>query len=167
MWEAVRQDIKFVENIQKNQESLLRSLNQRIGALKIVCNVFDCKTGKMITDGIMMSKLTYLIVLWGGCAKYLLDSLQTAQNRAARVVTKLNWETSAVELLKQCGWLSVHQMVVYHSVMLVYKVIQKKSPQYLYSMFSAEYSYKTKQYKEGLIKQTGDFRLETTEDSFR
>ena len=57
------ENMKVAENIQNNQESLLRSLNQKICALKIVCNVFDCKTGKMITDGIMMSKLTYLIVL--------------------------------------------------------------------------------------------------------
>ena len=121
----------------------------------------------MIGNGIFMSKLIYLIPLWGGSAKYLLNSLQKAQNRAARAVTRLDWYTPAAVLLKQCGWLSVHQLVVYHSVVLVYKIIMTESPKYLHSMFTAKYNYKTKHSQDGLLKHTGRFRLDITECSFR
>ena len=114
-----------------------------------------------------MSRLTYLIELWGGSSKDLLGSLQRAQNRAARVVTKLDWNTPAAELLKQCGWLSVHQLVVYHSVVMVYKIIQNESPKYLYSMFSAQYNRKTKQAKSATIKHNRKLRLGLTGSSFR
>ena len=163
----LHQDMKFEENILKNQESLLRSLNTRIGALKVVGRVASFRTRKMIANGIFMSKLIYLIALWGGCAKHLLVSLQRAQNRAARVVTKLDWNTPVGELLKQCGWLSVQQLVVYHSVVLVYKIIQNESPKYLHSMFSAKYSYKTKQARSDIIKHNRDLNLGLTGDSFR
>ena len=82
-------------------------------------------------------------------------------------MTKLDWYTPAAELLKQCGWLSVHQLVVYHSVVLVYKVIQNESPKYLNSMFSAKYTYKTKQARTGVLRHTRDLELGLTGSSFR
>ena len=159
--------MKFTENILNHDESLLRSLNTRIGALKMVGKVANFKTRKMIADGIFMSKLLYLITLWGESAKYLIESVQKAQNKAARVVTKLDWSTPVAELLKQCGWLSVQQLIAYHSVVQVYKIMQNESPKFLYSMFSATYSYKTKYSQGGLIKHTRSFRLDITESSFR
>ena len=86
-----------------------------------------------------MSKLLYLIPLWGGSAKYLIRVLQVLQNKAARAVTKLDWFTPTAELLKQCGWLSVSQLSVYHSVVQVFKVLQARSPKYLHSMFTTPY----------------------------
>ena len=162
--------MKFIEHLQNHSESLLSSLNKRIGALEMLGKVASFKNRKMITNGIFMSKLIYLIELWGGCPKYLLEALQRAQNRAARSVSKLDWSTHVAELLKQCGWMSVHQLVVYHSVVLVYKVITTKSPKYLYEMFSKEYIYKTKQADSGQLRQTRaarDMGLELSQDSFR
>ena len=106
------------ENLLHSDESVLRALNKRICALKILGKVASFRTRKMVADGIFMSKMIYLITLWGGSAKYMIVTLQKAQNRAARVVTKLDWYTPTAELLNQCGWLSVHQLVVYHSVVL-------------------------------------------------
>ena len=166
----LHQDMKFIEHLENNSESLLSSLNKRIGALKMLGKVANFKCRKMISDGIFMSKLIYLIELWGGSSKYLLVALQRAQNRAARTVTKLDWSTPVADLLKQCGWLSVHQLVVYHSVVLVYKIIKTKSPKYLHSMFSQDYKYKTKQAESRQLRQTKpvkDMDLELSQDSFR
>ena len=163
----LHEDMKFKENIITSEESLLRALNSRIGALKLLGKVASFRTRKMVADGIFMSKLIYLIALWGGSAKYILVTLQKAQNRAARVVTKLDWSTPTADLLNQCGWLSVHQLVVYHSVVLVYKILRNESPSFLFSMFSAKYSYKTKQARTGQIKHTRDLELQITKDSFR
>ena len=163
----LHEDMKFSEHIVYGKESVLCSLNQRIGALKLIARVASFKTRKMIANGIFMSKLIYLIELWGGSSNYLLKALQKSQNRAARFVTKLDWGTSTSELLKQCGWLSVHQLAVYHSVVMVYKVILNKSPKHLYSMFSAEYSYKTNQAHNKMLRHTRNLRLNLTRDSFR
>jgi hypothetical protein len=164
---VLHQNMKFGEHLLHSDESVLRALNKRIGALKILGKVASFRTRKMVADGIFMSKLIYLITLWGGSAKYMIVALQKAQNRAARVVTKLDWYTPTAELLNQCGRLSVHQLVVYHSVVLVYKVIQNKSPKFLHSMFSAEYTYQTKQARDGMIRHTRDLDLGLTASSFR
>ena len=114
-----------------------------------------------------MCKVSYLIALWGGCSGYLMKSLQLVQNKAARVVTRLDWSTPIEEILKQCGWLSVHQLAVYHSVLLVFKVMQKESPTYLHGMFNTKYQHRTRQADSGVLKQIYCPKLSLTSHSFR
>ena len=113
------------------------------------------KNRKLIANGIFLSKLSYLIALWGGCNLNLLSSLQTLQNKAARIVTKLDWATPTSVLLTQCGWLSVHQLVVYHSVVMVFNVLQTKQPRPLHIMFPTDYPHNTSQARSNSIKQIG------------
>ena len=164
---VIHQDMKWNEHLQDNEESLMKSLRSRLGALKLVGKVANFKNRKMIAEGIILSKLTYLIALWGGTSGYLIKSLQIIQTSAARVVTKLDWSTPTSELLKQCGWLSVQQLVVYHSVLMVYKVVRTESPAYLYSMFQTKYQYRTRQADSGVIKHMYCPRLSLTCQSFR
>ena len=80
-----------------------------------------------------MSKLIYVMPLWSGCEEYLVKSLQVVQNKAARVVARLNIFTPTKELMMVCGWLSVRQLLVYHSLVLLYRTVQMQMPLYLYS----------------------------------
>jgi hypothetical protein len=89
----IKQNLKFTEHIQDNDESMLKTLNKRLGALKKVAKSASFKSRKMIANGIIMSKLIYLIPLWSGCETYLLNSLQVVQNKAARVVTRCGKRT--------------------------------------------------------------------------
>ena len=112
----------------------------------------------MIADGIFMSKMIYC-----GSANKLINSLQKVQNKAARAVTKLDWSTPTQVVLRQCGWLGVKQLVVYHS----FKVMKAESPQYLFSMFSTEYTCNTRQARSGQVKPTRRSNLDLSEESFR
>ena len=129
----IGQNLKFTEHIQNSDESMLKTLSKRLGALKKVSKNTSFKTRKMVANGIILSKILYLIPLWSGCENYLLNSLQIVQNKAARLVTKCGKRTPIKSLLSQCGWLSVAQLSVYHSLLLVYKVLSTKSPMYLYT----------------------------------
>ena len=162
----LHQDMKWAEHVVGNEDCLVRSLNRRIGALRKVCKVAGFKNRKMIADGIFMSKLVYLIPLWGACAASLLKSLQTLQNKAARAVTKLDWNSPTTLILQQCGWLSVNQLSVYHTVILAHKVMQARTPKYLYSKFNTNYQYKTRQATSGLIRCTRTPELDIARDSF-
>ena len=90
--------------------------------------------------------------------------------KVARAVTRHDWSVSTKELLLQCGWLSVglHQLVFYHSVLLVFKVRQSRGPQYLYNMHNSwSYNYTTRQAENGLIRVVQKPKLEQTRESFR
>ena len=106
--------------------------------------------------------------MWGGCGAGLKKSLQVLQNKVAQVVTRLDWSAPSKLLLQQCGWLSVNQLIFYHSVLLVFKVRQSKSPKYLYSMHNDwSYPYKTRQAENGLIRVAVRPGLEMVKDSFK
>ena len=86
--------------------------------------------------------------------------------RLLRMVTRSSLSTSGH--LAQCGWLSVQQLAVYQTCVLVHKVLASKSPQYIFNMFSTNYTRETRQAARLEIKQERDHpELELTRDSFR
>ena len=72
----IHQNLKWTEHIQNNKHSLMNSLNKRLNALCKIAPISTFKTRKMIENGIFNSKLIYMMPVWGGCEKYLLNSLQ-------------------------------------------------------------------------------------------
>ena len=77
----INQNYKWTEFIRDNNNSLIKSLNMRLGALKKVSNAASFKTRKLLANGIFISKLLYLMPLWGGCKKYLIKSLKIFKSR--------------------------------------------------------------------------------------
>ena len=105
--------------------------------------------------------------MWGGCASGLKNSLQVMQNRAARLVTRCDWTTPVKNFLLQCGWLSVNQLIYYHSVLLVFIVKQSRVPKYLYTMHNSwQYHYDTRLARGGFMGMNRP-RSELSKSSFR
>ena len=111
-----------------------------------------------LTNGLFMSKLIYLIPLWGGCEKFLIKALQIAQNKAARSVTRLGIFTPVKTLLKQCGWLSVNQLIFFHTVVLLFKTLENQSPQFLLDMAGTKYNYETRAKDAGKLCVVSDYK---------
>ena len=82
----VSKDMTWNEHIRDSKDNLLRSLNTRLGAVRKIRSLTSFKNRKMIAEGILMSKLPYIIALWGGCGTVLRKSLQVIQDRAAQAV---------------------------------------------------------------------------------
>ena len=122
----------------------------------------------MIANGIFSSKLIYQISLWGGTDDYLLKALQIIQNKAARFVTKSDFRTPVLELLNQCGWLRIRQLVFYHSTIQIYKTIQTTYPKYIYYKLANEFPYNTRLAQSEAVRMGPDFKakLEITKGSF-
>ena len=76
-------------------------------------------------------------------------------NRAARQVTKLSWYTPVRRLLKQCNWLSINQLIFYHSALTVYRTKVSSLPVYLNQHLTSEHPYNTRQSTSGGVRQVG------------
>ena len=84
---------------------------------------------KRLVDGIIMSRLTYGIQIWGlNTTKTTLNKVQTVQNLAMKWITGENLGISTRTLLDKLGWLSIFQLAIYHSVLLLWKVNNKNEP---------------------------------------
>ena len=85
----IHHDLRWRHHILDSENSMVKSLNKRLGAVKKIQKIASFKTRKMIATGIFLSKLIYLMPLWAGCEDYLVRALQVIQNKAARSITKL------------------------------------------------------------------------------
>ena len=90
----IHENLTWSEYIQNDKKSLISQLSTRLNALKKISGVASFKTRLMIANGIFISKLIYLMPVWAGCEKYLKKALQIIQNKAARTVTRLPFDTS-------------------------------------------------------------------------
>ena len=135
----ISNDMEWNLHVKDHEKSMFRILTSRVNALAKVCRITDFKTRKIIANGIFMGNLTDLIQLWSGCSEFLLTFLQIIQNRAARLVTKLPWNTRTETLLNQIGWLSVRQLSVFHCLVLIFKIKQNKKPVYFEEKFGKQF----------------------------
>ena len=117
-----------------------------------------------------MSTITYVIQVYGGCSGYLLAALQVLQNRAARFITRLPWMTPTCTLLKQCGWLSIKQLVEYHSLVLLFKVKVDRRPTYIYKRIGDSVFSNSRQefhrVKSRQLKDSRNMKSSTSNHSF-
>ena len=163
----ISNDLCWNSHIRDDENSLFRQVMSRVNALNKVSSYSSFKTRTMIANGIVMSKMIYLIQLWGGCGKYLIICLQSLQNRAARIVTRKDWFTSVKTLLLQCGWLSVYQLVVYHSLILVYQVKTSRKPFYFRYKLNTQFNRETRLAASDGIRIMERNRLSLTKSGFR
>ena len=119
----VHMDMKWGEMIQSNENSVMEALVTRTNALKKIAKIADFKTMKMIGNGIWLSKLIYMISVWGGTEGYLLTALQKLQNKVARIICRRGQRYPARKALKNIGWLNVKALVDYHSLVQARKVL--------------------------------------------
>ena len=103
---------------------LVKQLTSRINGLKKICSNASFNTRLMIANGAVMSRLVYLITLWGGAQLYLLKALQVLQLTAARSVCgPVAFRWSRRKLLARVGWLSVRQLIQFHTVLQAHKTL--------------------------------------------
>ena len=165
----INKNLKWTEHILFGKDSLVKKLNLRLGALKRISKVASFKTRLMVANGTFMSKLIYLAPLWGGCEKYLIKTLQIVQNRTARVITNSGPYTPISQMLDQCGWLSVNQLVFFHTVLLLYKTRTNQQPKALFKMQNSQFSYRTRAADTDRIRMDADYlvRNEINARSYR
>ena len=136
----VDQDLVFGTNLFNGRSSVISSLNIRIGALKRVGKIASFKTRLSVFLSLVISRILYALPLYGGAPDYMMTALQRKMTEALRTVTRRKWDvrghrlTSTAELLNQCGLLSIKEMVFYHYVVAVHKLLVHREPEYLHQV---------------------------------
>ena len=85
-----------------------------------------------------MSVLTYCIPVWCGTDKGHLRELQILQNRAAEIVVNLPTRSHRNMMFDALNWLTVNQLITYHSVVTVYKIRKANEPEYLFNLLGKD-----------------------------
>ena len=82
----LHQSLKWNYHIRDSDNSIMKQLTSRINGLKKIASNSTFNTRLMVANGVIMSKVVYLITVWGGAQQYLVKALQVQQRTAARTV---------------------------------------------------------------------------------
>ena len=124
----------FIQNDLKWSKQVLEltgKLKKRLAGLNRLRFILDFKIRKNIVQGVFNSVLCYCLPLFGGCAKGEIQALQVQQNQAAQIVLKLPPRSSRDFMYTKLNWLTVHQLITYHTLIAVYRIRNSKEPEYL------------------------------------
>ena len=71
-------------------------------------------------------------------------------------------------MLNSCGWLSIHQLVAYHRVILQFKIKYEGKPKYFKYKFSSDQNpaYKTRFQEDGNIKKPRIYKKDESKTSY-
>ena len=121
-------DLKWHNAIHK----VLSKLKVRLAALRKLGCFVPFKAFRSISDGLFNSVITYCLPLIGGCTKAEINSIQILQNKAAQLVTRSPPRSSRNPMFDRLQWLTVNQLLVYHTLLQVYRIRHSGEPEYLF-----------------------------------
>ena len=124
----IHQSLKWKEHVISNKKSMIKTLTTRLNALRKLSINATFKTRLMVANSCFMSIIIYMVSVWGGTEDYIVRAVQVMQNKAARCVTKQSWFTPTKRLLLQCNWLSIKQLIFFHTALQVWRVKASKCP---------------------------------------
>ena len=87
---------------------------------------------KPIVNALVISSIRYCISIYGTCSKTESQRIQKIINFAARVISGRKKYDHISDVIKELNWLSVSQLMTYHRVSLINKIIKTGLPETLH-----------------------------------
>ena len=115
---------------------ITRAAFYHIRNIGMIRKYLTTEAAEIIIHSFVTSKLDYCNALLYGLPKVLLDKLQHVQNTAARVVTGCKKYDHITPVLKNLHWLPVKQRITFKILLLTYKALHDKAPQYVTNMLT-------------------------------
>ena len=114
-------------------ENLVEKLRKRLVGLNSLKFILPFQIRKQITLGMFNSVLVYCLPLFGGCDIHEIKQLQVLQNIAAQVVTHSPPRAERLTMYSRLKWLTVNQLIAFHTLLTVFKIRNSGEPEYLAS----------------------------------
>ena len=91
------------------------------------------KGRKLLIEGHVISKLRYLISIWGYSTVRVLSNVQTLQNDAARFILNIRHRrTSTIILMREQEWITIEEMRNHSTLQQMWKIINLEAPRSIF-----------------------------------
>ena len=129
-------NLTWKSHLEHGSKPLLPSLRKNLGALKHIGKLIPRGSRNTLARGLIISRLSYLIGIWGGATPNLLRRAQAIQNMAARWITNNGRRARTSILMEQTGWFSIEETIKLSSANTIWKIIHMKTPRKLHDKLS-------------------------------
>ena len=128
----IQDNMTWGEHTESGEEALLPMTRRKLGVLRHLGGAIPQKSKKLLSEGIILSRLRYLIPQWSNTTEKILRNAQTILNDTARfIANKPDRRSKTLDLMKEQGWLTITEMAHHSSLQLLWKILRQKSPENL------------------------------------
>ena len=124
----VNKDANWNHQLELGEKPLLTRLRSIVGILSHLSKNLPMKSCLLLANGLFISRLLYLLPMWGGLPLRDAKKIQILMNKCARIVLKKSRRTRTRNLMLECGWLYFRELVMYHSLVQLFKIVKLCKP---------------------------------------
>ena len=157
--------VKIQSNLEwSSQIEVLRiKLKKRLGGLANLKRIMGFRDKKNIVQAVFNSVLCYCLPLFGGCSNLELKTLQVMQNKAAQITLSLPPRSHRDHMYDRLKWLTVNQLIVYHTLLSIHRIKHSGEPEYLANILGKSSRQVVggiivENNKQGLVRKSFTFR---------
>ena len=110
------------------KKAVFPGIKKQLGALYHLRDALPQKGRLLMANSFVIGRLVYLLPLWGSATNNYIIKGQSVLNWAARFVTKSHRRARTADLMRMCGWLNLRDMILYQSLIQLWKILKWKSP---------------------------------------
>ena len=134
----LHQDLSWRSHLELGSKPLLPTLRRRLGALQHLGKSIPRRGRLALATGLLLSKIIYMIPVWGGTHLVHINKVQKILNKAARFVNNGGWRWNSIRLMESCKWMTAKELVTYHSLITVWKLVNHQVPSQLSEHFEVD-----------------------------
>ena len=101
----INRDATWNHQLELGEKPLIKSLRSVLGALTHISRNLPQKSCLLLANGLFISRLLYLLPMWGGLPSREIKKIQILMNKCARMILSKNRRTRTRSLMIGCGWL--------------------------------------------------------------
>ena len=111
---------------------LVNKLSRAIGVLRRASRYVNQVTRVTLFNSLVLPHLDYCSTVWGNHVSGTdIKKLQRLQNAAMRIILECPFRTPTAEMLDALHWMSVKQRLLFNKSCLMWKIMNKWTPDYL------------------------------------
>ena len=110
-------------HLETGERALFPQVRRQIGLLRHKGKLIPLSSRNNLARGLILSKLNYLMPIWGGATKKYIRKAQVLVNNAARWVTGVTRKTKTRILMKTVGWFTVEEQIKIATAIFTWKLV--------------------------------------------
>ena len=112
-------------------DRICSKISSFIGLLYRIRPFVDRKCLILFYNSFILPLIDYWLNIWFSAANVHIQKVQVLQNRAARAILNVSYDTSSAFMLKELNIMSVKNRGIYQTCLLKFKVLNCEAPEYL------------------------------------
>ena len=135
---TIHKNLQWQAHLETGEEVILPILRKIIGMLKFLSKNIPKQSKKLLAEGLILSKILYTLSLYGGLQQKYMNKMQIILNKTDRVISGLGRRAKMTEIMKEIKWLNMKELIDYHSLTFLWRIIRHQAPLHIVIRLSLE-----------------------------